>query len=338
MELNLTGRHYIGDMDWSMQELDLLFHVAGDLKEKFKRGIPHAMLRDKTLFMIFFEQSTRTRNSFEAGMTQLGGHAHDLTPDKMQISHGESPKDTGMVLSRYGHAIAIRNCFWGIGNKYINEVAKWSTVPIYNMQCDIYHPCQSLADLMTIKEKFNNELRGKKFVISWAYAPSYTKPISVPQSLILLMTRFGMDVTLAHPPEFKLMPEIVNQAKQNAKAADCKFEIVHDMDAAFEGAHVVYPKSWGCYLTTESKEESMQISKKYTSWICDQRRMKLTKKDSLYMHCLPADRGYEVTDEVIDGPHSVIYDEAENRLHAQKALMALTMSDVKDLQKIVSRM
>jgi ornithine carbamoyltransferase len=338
MELNLTGRHYIGDMDWSMEELDLLFHVAGDLKEKFKRGIPHAMLRDKTLFMIFFEQSTRTRNSFEAGITQLGGHAHDLTPDKMQISHGESPKDTGMVLSRYGHAIAIRNCFWGIGNKYINEVAKWSSVPIYNMQCDIYHPCQSLADLMTVKEKFNNELRGKKFVISWAYAPSYSKPLSVPQSLILLMTRFGMDVTLAHPPEFSLMPEIVNQAKQNAKAADCKFEIVNDMDAAFDGAHVVYPKSWGCYLTTENKEESMQISKKYTSWICDQRRIKMTSKDSLYMHCLPADRGYEVTDEVIDGPHSVIYDEAENRLHAQKALMALTMSNIKDLQKIVSRM
>ncbi|MFB3896191.1 MAG: ornithine carbamoyltransferase [bacterium] len=338
MELNLTGRHYIGDMDWSLQELELLFQVAGDLKEKFRRGIPHAMLRDKTLFMIFFEQSTRTRNSFEAGMTQLGGHAHDLTPDKMQISHGESPKDTGMVLSRYGHGIAIRNCFWKIGNQYINEVAKWSTVPIFNMQCDIYHPCQSLADLMTIKEKFNNELRGKKFVISWAYAPSYTKPISVPQSLILLMTRFGMDVTLAHPPEFKLMPEIVNQAKLNAKSADCKFEIVHDMDAAFENAHVVYPKSWGCYLTTEIKEESMQISKKYTSWICDQRRMNLTDKKSLYMHCLPADRGYEVTDEVIDGPHSVIYDEAENRLHAQKGLMALTMSNPKDLQKIVSRM
>ena len=329
MEDKFAGKHYIGDMDWSMDEMNTLFNVARELKEKFKRGIPHATLRDKTLFMIFFEQSTRTRNSFEAGITQLGGHAHDLTPDKMQISHGESPKDTAIVLSRYGHGIAIRNCFWGIGNKYINEVAKYSEVPIFNMQCDIYHPCQALADLMTIKEKFNNELRGRKFVISWAYAPSYTKPLSVPQSLILLMTRFGMDVTLAHPPEFKLMPEIVKQAKQNAKEAKCKFEIVHDMDTAFKGAHVVYPKSWGGFLTTESKEESMQISKKYTSWICDQRRMKLTAKDSLYMHCLPADREYEVTDEVIDGPRSVIYDEAENRLHAQKALMVLTMSGIK---------
>jgi N-acetylornithine carbamoyltransferase len=326
MDRDLTGRHYIGDMDWSDEEMEILFQTAVELKEKFKRGIPHPTLRDKTLFMIFFEQSTRTRNSFEAGITQLGGHAHDLTPDKMQISHGESPKDTAIVLSRYGHGIAIRNCFWKIGNKYINEVAKWSEVPIFNMQCDVYHPCQSLADLMTIKEKFNNELRGRKFVISWAYAPSYTKPLSVPQSLILLMTRFGLDVTLAHPPEFNLMPEIINQAKQNAKKSDCKFEIVHDMDAAFKGAHVLYPKSWGCYLTTENKEESMQLSKKYTSWICDQRRMNLTAKDSLYMHCLPADRGYEVTDEVIDGPHSVIYDEAENRLHAQKALMALTMA------------
>lgn len=326
MEAKYTGRHYIGDMDWSIEELNTLYNLAGELKQKFRRGEPHRYLPDQTLFMLFFEQSTRTRNSFEAGITQLGGHAHDLTPDKMQISHGESPKDTAIVLSRYGHGIAIRNCFWGIGNKYINEVAKWATVPVFNMQCDIYHPCQTLADLMTIKEKFNNELRGKKFVISWAYAPSYTKPLSVPQSLILLMTRFGMDVTVAHPPEFKLMPDIVKQAERNAKEQNCKFEIVHDMDEAFYEANVVYPKSWGCYLTTENKEESMQISKKYTSWICDQRRMKLTDHNSIYMHCLPADRGYEVTDDVIDGSHSVIYDEAENRLHVQKALMALTMT------------
>lgn len=321
----LRGKHFITTQEWTREELEMVLDVAWDLKKLFALGVPHRYLQDKTLFMMFFEQSTRTRNSFEAGMTQLGGHAHDLTPDKLQISHGEAAKDTAMVLSRYGHGIAIRNCFFGIGNKYIREVAKWSSVPVFNMQCDIYHPCQALGDLMTIKEKFSNELRGRKFVISWAYAPSYMKPMSVPQSLILLMTRFGMDVTLAHPPEFKLMPEILKQAEENARQAGVKFEVVHDMDAAFEGAHVVYPKSWGALMTTQDKDESMAIAKKYTDWICDERRMKLTAPGSIYMHCLPADRGYEVTDEVIDGPHSVVFDEAENRLHVEKALLALCM-------------
>ncbi|MBI2264510.1 MAG: ornithine carbamoyltransferase [Armatimonadetes bacterium] len=330
MNTLFRGKHFITDQEWTREELDTVFDVAFDLKKRFALGEPHRLLADKTLFMMFFEQSTRTRNSFEAGMTQLGGHAHDLTPDKMQISHGETALDTAKVLSRYGHGISIRNCFFEIGNAYIREIARHASVPIFNMQCDIYHPCQAMGDLMTIFEKFGRNLRGKKFVMSWAYAPSYTKPMSVPQSLVLLMTRFGMDVTLAHPKEFYLMPSILEETKENARKAGVKFEVVHDMDVAFEGAHVLYPKSWGClqYLKDQNitdKEQSMAISKKYTDWICDSRRMGLTARDSIYMHCLPADRGNEVTDEVIDGPHSIVFDEAENRLHVQKALMALSM-------------
>lgn len=323
------GKHFIADQEWTKEELETVLSVAVYLKREFALNIPHRLLRDKTLFMIFFEQSTRTRNSFEAGMTQLGGHAHDLTPEKMQISHGENALDTAKVLSRYGHGIAIRNCFFEIGNKYIKEVAKYSQVPVFNMQCDLYHPCQALGDLMTIKEKFDGELKGRKFVISWAYAPSYTKPMSVPQSLILLMSRFKMDITLAYPPEFYLMPKIIEQAKVNAKENGVKFEIVNDMEEAFRGASIVYPKSWGGlqYLKDNNlkQEESMEISKKYIDWICDEKKMNLTNKDSIYMHCLPADRGTEVSNAVIDGPHSVVFDQAENRLHIQKALMALCM-------------
>lgn len=326
MDESLRGRDFITDAEWSVAELETLFRTALAFKEKFRRGTLTPLLQNLTLFMLFFEQSTRTRNSFEAGMTQLGGHAHDLTPDKMQISHGETPFDTGSVLSRYGHAIGIRHCVWKQGNRYLREVAAAASVPVFNMQCDLYHPCQATADLLTVREKFGVEgLRGRKFVVSWAYAPSYQKPMSVPQSLLLLMPRFGMDVVLAHPPEFDLVPELVAQARQFARESGSRFEIVHDMDAAFEGAHVVYPKSWGCMETTSDLKESAAVAARYKSWICDERRLALAARECLYMHCLPADRGNEVTDAVIDGPQSVVFDQAENRLHVQKALMALTM-------------
>ncbi len=148
------GKHFLSCDDWNKDELDIVFERSFELKKKFAIEEPTRFLRDKTLFMIFFEQSTRTRNSMEAGMTQLGGHAHDLTADKMQISHGETPKDTAIILSRMGHGIACRNCFYGIGNKYLNEMALNSLKPIMSLQDDIYHPFQGLADLQTIFEYF----------------------------------------------------------------------------------------------------------------------------------------------------------------------------------------
>ncbi len=326
MQTNLRGRDFIGDLDFSKEEVETVLDVAWDLKRKRALREPHALLRDKVLAMLFFFTSTRTRGSFEAGMAQLGGHAAFIDSETTQISHGDTAKEIGEIFGRYFDGIAIRQCDWQFGNQYENEVARASRVPILNMQCDIYHPFQCLADLMTIIEKKGRDLRRKKMVVSWAYAASYSKPISVPQSLILQMTRFGMDVVLAHPPEFKLMPDIVQQAQDNAKKYGTGFEIVNDMDEAFKDADIVYPKSWGPLMTSTGKEEGKALIDKYKSWITDQRRMNLTKEDSIYMHCLPADRNLEVTDEVIDGRHSVVYDEAENRLHAQKAVMALTMS------------
>jgi N-acetylornithine carbamoyltransferase len=194
------------------------------------------------------------------------------------------------------------------------------------MQCDVYHPFQCLADLMTIMEKKGRDLRRKKIVVSWAYAASYLKPISVPQSLILQMPRFGMDVVLSYPKEFMLMPDIEAEAKAQAKQWGTGFEIVHDMDEGIKDADVIYAKSWGPLLTTADKDAGKILQDSYKDWIMDGRRLALAKEDAIYMHPLPADRNIEVTDEVIDGPHSVVYDEAENRLHAQKAVMALTMS------------
>ena len=322
----LRGRDYISTQDWTVDEIELALKTAADLKTRFKRGIPHRYLPDKTIFLLFFDKSTRTRNSFEAGITQLGGHAHFIDSSTSQIAHGESAKDTGIILSSYGHGIAIRHDLVpGEGNRYIREVARWADKPVINMQCDVDHPCQTLADLMTIREIFGENLRGRKIAVSWAYAPSYAKPLSVPQGLIMLMPRFGLDVVLAHPPEFKLMDEPLRIARENAKKAGVSFEIVDSMDEAFADADIVYPKSWGILELFGNPDEALRIAKKYEDWICDADRMKLAKKEAVYMHCLPADRGHEVTDEVIDGPQSVVYQEAENRLHTAKAIMALTM-------------
>jgi ornithine carbamoyltransferase len=327
---NFAGRDFVTTQEWTKGELDSAIELAKDLKEKKKNDIPHRLLPDKTVFLFFFDKSTRTRNSFEAGVTQLGGHAHFIEASTSQVAHGESPKDMGIILSSYGHAIAIRHDLVpGEGNKYMREVAEYASVPVFNMQCDIDHPFQTLADLMTIKEKFGNNLKGLKIAVSWAYAPSYAKPLSVPQGLITLMTRYGMNVMLAHPPEFKLMPDQIELAKRNAAGGDGNFEIVGSMEAAFEDADIVYPKSWGVLELFGKPEEALKLAANYKSWICDDKMIALAKKESIYMHCLPADRGNEVTDSVIDGPHSVIYQEAENRLHSCKSIMALTMGGVK---------
>ena len=325
MQTFLHGRDLIGDLDFSKEEVETVMDVAFDLKRKRALNEPHAYLRDKVLAMLFFFSSTRTRGSFEAGIAQLGGHGAFIESKTTQIAHGDTPKEIGEIFGRYFDGIAIRHCDWGVGNQYLNDVAKYSRVPILNMQCDIYHPFQCLADLMTIWEKKGRDLRKKKMVVSWAYAESYSKPISVPQSLIVQMPRFGCDVVLARPPEFKLMPEIMDMAQAEAKKAGVAFDVVEDMDEAFKDADIVYAKSWGPLVHTTDAKEGEAITRKYSSWITNEKRMKLAKEDAIYMHPLPADRNIEVTDGVIDGLNSVVYDQAENRLHAQKAVMALTM-------------
>ncbi len=325
MYSKLKGKHLLTTQDWTNEEINKLINIADRLKQERMMGIPHDdILRAKTFFMLFFEESTRTRNAFEAGIHQLGGHAHFLTPKATQIDHGETSKDTVKVLSRYGEGIGVRKTY-GVGQAYMRDMTKWSDIPVVNMQCEDWHPTQVLADLMTIREKFLNQLRGRKIMVSWTSAPNYIRPLSMAHSLVALMPRFGIDVNLAHPPEFKLKPEIMEMASKNAESSGAKLEVFDDMDAAAEGADIVYAKGWGPITHTEDEKEGLALIDKYPGWIVDQRRMQLAGPESIYMHCMPYDRDIEVTSEVVDGPQSVVFDEAENRLHIMKAIMAATM-------------
>jgi ornithine carbamoyltransferase len=324
MQTIFKGKHFITLQDWTKEEIDTLLEVSFDLKKKFAMGIPTPYLPYKTIFLMFFEQSTRTRNSMEAGIAQLGGHGTFLDTSTMQVSHGEVAKDTAIILSRFGHAIACRNCVWEVGNKYLREMVKWSTVPIMNLQCDLYHPMQGIADLMTMKEKIG-DLKGTKVSIIWAYATSHKKPISVPLTQVLLFPRYGMEVTLAYPKGYDLPDWAIKQAKENAEKHGGTLTITHNMEEAYREAEVVIPKNWGSWVTNQKNEVVDALLESCKTWKCTEKMMKLAHKEVMYMHALPADRGNEVENSVIDGPHSIIYDEAENRLHTAKAVMTLTM-------------
>ncbi len=340
------GRDFITLLEWSREEVETILDVALDLKRRFAMGEPHDhLLRGKTLFMIFYNQSLRTRNSFEAGMTQLGGHAHYLDPEKIytpalpgrEVAYTtERVSDVARVLSRMGHAIAIR-CYgdpvdwvYGGANEMIRNFAYWADIPVLNMEDDKYHPFQALADILTVREKFGG-FRGVKFVMSWAYSPSIHKPRAVPQSAIIAATMMGMDVVLAHPEGMELDPEVLEACRNYARRYGGSFAISHDMREAVQGAHVVYPKSWTAVpmfkppVGEDSPQKAKEIFERNRHWICDADLMKLAHPEAIYLHCLPCDRGFEVTDEVIDGPQSAVFDEAENRLHVQKAVMSLVM-------------
>jgi len=319
----------ITTQEWTKSDLEKVLSKAFELKKKFKKGSykDSELLPGYSFIMIFFSPSTRTRNSFEIAMTQLGGHAIYIDADKSWIGRkSESIKDTAKVLSRYADGIGIRifpnitKWKYGASNEIVREFEKYSDVPIINMEDDLYHPCQALADIMTLKEKFNN-LKNKKFVLSWAYHPR-PLPVSVPNSTLLIMTRFGLDVTLACPRNFELDEKILDQAQKNSEESGGSFEIINSIQDAYKDADVIYVKSWGSLKQYGNPKEEKKLRLPYReTWRCNDELMKLTKKDSVFMHCMPIRRNIVATDSVCDGPHSIIYDQAENRLHLQKGLL-----------------
>jgi len=348
------GRDWLDpEVSFSREDWETLMDVGFELKRRFAMGEDTTnILKAKTLFTMFFNQSLRTRSTFDAGIQQLGGFHCSLEPGKTYTParkgfdipyKTERIKDVAEMLSRVGDAIAIRmygppaGWNYGFAHATMQEFAEYADIPIINMECDKYHPCQALADMMTIKEKFG-AFKGVKLTMSFAYSGSIEKPRAVPQSVILAASLMGMDVTLSHPEGYDLDPEVIAKCEEYAKQTDGKFRIVNDFDEGFQGAHVVYPKSWGAHtcfnyfdpqtgkkIKDQDHEEAIRVNELAKSWMTTQAQMDLIDKNGVYMHCLPADRGQEVTDEVIDGPQSIVIDEAENRLHAHKAIMALTM-------------
>lgn len=344
---SFRGRDFLAETDYSREEIETVLARASELKERRKRKERTSdILPDKTLFMIFYNQSLRTRNSFEAGMTQLGGHAHYLDPSKIYTPAMEGEEkaystervsDVARTLSRMGEAIAIR-CYgdpvhwkYGGAHEMLREFARWSDIPVLNMEDDIYHPFQGLADILTVKEHLGG-FKGTKFLMSWAYSPSIEKPRAVPQSAILYATMMGMDVTLAHPKGMELAPDILAQCTQYAKQAGGSFQISNEFEDAVKGQDVVYAKAWCATplfqppIGMDDPKKTQEIFDANKNWIVTDGTMALASKRAVYMHCLPADRGFEATNEVMDGPQSVIFDEAENRLHVQKAVMSLIMA------------
>jgi ornithine carbamoyltransferase len=326
--------------------------AADDLRKRFRSNKKHQILPGKTLFMLFYNRSLRTRNSFEAGIYQLGGHAHFLSPqdvytpalpEDMVAYQTEAISDVARVLSRYGDAIAIRiygdAAKWiiGRGHKVIQEFAKHATIPVLNMEDDMYHPFQALADAQAMRNA-SPKLKGKRLVVSYAYSGGL-KPLAVPQSEILIGTQLGMDVTLAHPPGFELEEIVIQSARQNADQYGGDFRVVNSMKEAFKEADFVYPKAWSPkryfppHSNSMDKNGATAYQDRFKDWICTQNMMDLTNKGR-YMHCGPADRGQEVTDDVIDDPDcSLYFEQAENRLHVQKAVMALVMGGFRGRRK-----
>jgi N-acetylornithine carbamoyltransferase len=331
--MDLYRKDLITICDWKMDELEKILSLAREVKKDRFSPKYLKMLEGKTFLMVFYNPSLRTRISFEAAMTELGGHSQFLEPGKMRVKlkgiEGEIVKDSASVMARYAHGIGIRILEdavekYGDGDLLLREYAKYCNVPIINMADDVYHPCQALADIMGVSEHLGN-VKGKKLTVIWGYSPKMRSWCSI-QSNLLISSRFGMNVTLAHPKGFDLDPNIIQTCKDYASESGGSFEITHDLKKAFEGADVVYSRNWMSPKRYEIGDEAEKASyKKYRDWRCTKEFMKLTN-DAYFIHPMPVDRGNEVDDEVVDSKKSIIYDIAENRLHIQKAVMILTMS------------
>jgi len=302
-------KHLISVLD-AKDEIYEILNLASELKEKQKKGIAHELLKNKSLGMIFEKSSTRTRVSFEVGMTQLGGHALHLSPKELQMGRGETISDTAKVLSRFVDGIMYR----AFDHKMMLELANNATVPVINGLDNVEHPCQIIADLLTIKEKkkdFNK--------LKLAYVGDGN---NVCNSLLLGAAIVGMDMGVGCPRGYEPNKEILEKAK---KIAESKIEILENPFDAVENADVVYTDVW-VSMGDESEKEKRE--KTFLSYQINQKLVGNAKKNCIVMHCLPAHRGMEITDEVVDGSCSVVFDQAENRLHAQKAVMVKLMSHV----------
>jgi len=347
LDTDLFAKDFLLTWEKSDDELKAILEIAAILKQMRDENISPKVFDSGLAVSIFRDNSTRTRFSFASAANLLGLAVQDMDETKSQIAHGETVRETANMISFLTDAIGIRDdMYLGEGNKYMREVAEAldegyekKVLPnrpgIVNLQCDMDHPTQSMADLLHLKNEFGSleELKGKKIVMSWAYSPSYGKPMSVPQGIIALMTRYGMDVELAYPEGYDLIPEIMDIAKDNAEKSGGSFKVSHDMAEAMKDADIVYPKSWAPYHIMQERTEllknkdveglerleqkALENNAKFKDWEYTEEMRKTTKDgDALYMHCLPADisdvscKEGEVEAEVFENYRIKTYHEA----------------------------
>jgi ornithine carbamoyltransferase len=310
MAVNMKGRCLTSLYDLTREEIEQILKTSEFLKLQLLRGQDHPLLKGKTLAMIFEKPSTRTRVSFEIGMWQLGGYALYLSSTDLQLGRGETVADTAQVLSRYANGIMARV----FAHKTILDLVKYSRVPVINGLSDFTHPCQGLADLFTVYEK-----KGRLSGLKMAYVGDGN---NVAHSLLYGCSKVGMNITLGCPKGYEPDPKVVAEAKEEAKKTGCEVKVTHDPKEAVREADVIYTDVWASMGKEKEHEERVKLFKAYQ---VNPGLVKGAKEDYIFMHCLPAHRGEEVTDEVADSPNSVIFDQAENRMHAQKALMSLTL-------------
>jgi len=320
LETDMFNRDFLLTWERNDDEIRAVLDVAQAMSDLHKAGASIRSFETGLAIALFRDNSTRTRFSFASAANALGLGLSELDEEKSQIAHGETVRETANMISFLAETIGIRDdMFLGEGNKYMRELGSalqegyesgvlHQRPTVVNLQCDIDHPTQSLADLLHLKSVFGSleGLRGKKIAMTWAYSPSYGKPLSVPQGIIGLMTRFGMDVSLAYPEGYGLIPDVVEIAKKQSAQSGGSFEIVNTMEDAFQDADIVYPKSWAPFhvmqrrtvlLNNDDKpglkdleKECLENNARFKNWECDEKKMRLTKGGkALYMHCLPAD-------------------------------------------------
>ena len=327
----LKGRDFISLLDYSREDIETILNLAFELKRKLYAGEPHLLLPGKNLGMMFWNPSTRTRISFETAMTQLGGHAQYYSTEATHANIRENWVDTAQVVSRYLDGLMIRlfkmppsfpTLKYGEARQILETLADNASIPIINAMDDEEHPCQTMADMMTIIEKMGPDYREKKTALVWAPHGWYVPP-SVAGSHPVATATLGMNLTIAYPPGFDLDPKYLDEAKKRAEESGGTIQTTNSLDEACKNADVIYNYYWGAITGSDDDEV---LRKQYNKeWCLAKKHFDIANKNAIFMNPMPLQRGVEVTAEVVDGPMSVIYDEAENRLHAQKAILSLIM-------------
>ena len=337
---DLHGKDLISTQDWSREEIDYLMDFARDIKRRYRNNSVPELFKNRTFFMLFYNTSTRTRSSFEAAATILGGHSQFIDFATTRGSEGESIKDMAKMYERMGHALGVRilesavDYVYGRGNAAIREYAKHAEIPVVNMADDLYHPTQAITDVFTLKEKFQGKVEKKKYVLLWTYS-DHIRSWGSMQDEMLISTKYGMDTVLAYPEGFDLDGKMVETARGNAKKSGGRLEISHDFAEAMKGADVVFPRSWAsheCVMTGMNrftKEKEVELHNRHKDWRLTKRLTDTMTKGGVVTHVLPVFRGQEADDEVMDGPRSVIYDQAENLLYVRTAVLALLAGTAK---------